>query len=262
VVTSLIKNLLGAQRGSRRLNLQNPERGQTALETAFVFTSIVFFAFVSLNAGIYLHTYTVASYAAFMGARSYQVYGNTSGREYYQERSGSAGDERLLDSEKNLTVIRTAEDIFTCALPWVVPPKSDILGSAGSDQARAGCMEGERKYEKTNINKSITFYKYDDNALAALSGGGGMMETLQAGFKEKDREPMRYAIMQLRFRNPLIFNVFGVFDGADSKSEGGNSLNRSVREKIWHKVHVPALLNPGLESGLVDRPTTSDEEEE
>lgn len=263
LVTSLL--LHSGTRSRLCFNLRNPERAQTALETAFVFTSIIFLAFATINLGVYMHTRTVATYAAFMAARSYQVYGDHTGKDAFKERTNN-GDLGLLSSEKTLTVIRTAEDIFTCALPWVRPPAGDLLSAAPTqDQERAACMEGERKYEATNINKSITFLKYEDNALSNFANRA-QLEALTGGFKEKDREPMRYAIMRLQFKNRLLLNPYNVFDGKQPTTEGGITVEKQVddreRARRWHKVYVPVLLNPGLESGVVEAPSQENQDED
>ncbi len=241
--------------------MARPERAQTALETAFVFTSIIFLAFTVMNLGVYMHTRSVATYAAFMAARSYQVYGDQTGKDFFEERSESGSSKKLFEDDADTyTIIRTAEDIFTCALPWVKPPQSDVLGSApANDDFRAGCMEGERKYENTNINKAITFLKFEQDTSASNFADRAQLENLTGGFAEKGRDPMRFAIMKLQFKNKLIINPYNVFDGeAPSTSEQGATVVKYVddkeRARRWHKVFVPVVLNPGLESGVVEAP--------
>lgn len=246
-------------RRSRLCLRANPERAQTALETAFVFTSIIFLAFTVMNLGVFMHTRAVATYAGFMAARSYQVYGDQTGREAFKEEMQS-GTQNLFDDMKTLSVIRTAEDIFTCALPWVMPPKDDLVGSAplGGGSEKAGCMEGERKYESTNINKQIGFLKFDDDQNSNFAQRA-QLETLTKGYKEINREPMRFAILRLQFKNRLLINPYNVFDGTNTTTnDAGVKVVRyvddKVRNKKWHKIYVPVLLNPGLESGVNEAP--------
>ncbi len=246
-------------RRSRLCLRANPERAQTALETAFVFTAIIFLAFTVMNLGVFMHTRAVATYAGFMAARSYQVYGDHTGREAFKEQMQS-GTQNLYDDMKTLSVIRTAEDIFTCALPWVSPPKDDLIGSAPlfDPSGKGGCMEGERKYESTNINKQIGFLKFDDDQNTNFAQRA-QLETLTKGFKEPNREPMRFAILRLQYKNRLLINPYNVFDDKiTTTNEQGVKMERFVddkeRAKRWHKIYVPVLLNPGLESGVKDTP--------
>jgi len=248
---------------------RNPERAQTALETAFVFTSIIFLAFTVMNLGVFMHTRAVATYAGFMAARSYQVYGDHTGREAFKEQMQS-GTQNLYDDMKTLSVIRTAEDIFTCALPWVNPPKDDLIGTApiNDTTGKAGCMEGERKYQSTNINKQIGFLKFDEDPNTNFAQRA-QLETLTKGYKENNREPMRFAILRLQYKNRLIINPYNVFDGpTTTTNEAGIKVEKYVndkeRAKKWHKIYVPVLLNPGLESGVKDAPqdqANSDEDQ-
>lgn len=238
------------------LKSRNPERAQTALETAFVFTAIIFLTFAMMNLSVQIHTRFVATYAAFMAARSYQVYGDHTGRQGFKEQANGL-QTALLDELNTLAVIRTAEDIFTCALPWVSPPEGDVAGSgpAFDPDGKAGCMEGQRRYEKTNINKQIAFFVYRDDQSNPF-GSAAKLEALTPGFKEQNREPLRFGIMRLQYKNRMIINPYGVFDGEVEEEERGvlvkKTMNEAERNKRWHRVFVPALLNPGLESGLVD----------
>ena|GEM_PF-4486171 len=232
-------------------------RGQTALETFFVFTGVIFMSFAMFNLSVAMYTKFVATYAAFMAGRSYQVYGDQTGRSLFKE----TGDKSLLADQQTLTIIRTAEDIFTCALPWAQVPQSDSLSASNVNGPNkklpfASCQEGKRKYQTTNINKSITMFRFD-NKLSATStnqSGQQLLEGVSEGFHETDRQPLRFAILKLQYKNPLLFNVFGVFNGPATISNKGQitvvDSNDASRLQIWHSVFVPVLLNPGLESGV------------
>jgi hypothetical protein len=238
----------------RKLRLQ----GQIAVETAFVFTFIIFLAFSIINFGFLFHTKNVATYAAFMAARSYQVFGDQTS----SFRDGNPyGDGAIyyLKDLKTLAAMQAGEDIFTCALPWINPPDGETQNAiSDADQAKiplARCAEWKRKYEKLNIGvgnsdkRSLDFASFKQDS--AQSGfEPPKLDSIVGGFSEDGRNPLRYGILHLRYRTPVLFNPFNIMKMADP-----DTLLRD-------DVYVPVLLNPGLESGLKARDTEEKEEEE
>lgn len=217
---------------------------------------MLFIAFALLNVPMALHTKFVATYAAFMAGRSYQVYGNHEGLSRFSELTEEGDETPLLEDVPTLAAIRVAEDIFTCSLPWVSVPSDDVE-NVNEDELvgiTRSCFEGHRNYESFNINEEIEFESFD------RSGGGGatgeLIESVESGFREgqigghlEERAPLRFAIMRLRYRNPMII-ARGFFRDED----------RFGPER-WARVHVPILLNPGLESGVVEAPSGASEDD-
>lgn len=237
-------------------------RGQTALETFFVFTSLIFFAFIMLNVNTTFFTHNIATYASFMAARSYQVYGNHTGAELFEEQL-TEDTQALLESEGDtLTVIRVAEDIMTCGLPWLGVPEEDKLGADPSNQdlerdPYAGCMEGKRRYRETNIRRQLAVFRFDSETSAELAAAnnGSLLEEVQGGFRETERKAAQFAILKLSYKNFLPFNYFGFLNRETTTTdENGKSIrviqDDNYRARFWHSVHMPLLLNPGLESGV------------
>lgn len=220
-------------------------RGQTTIETALVFSSLLFLVFAIMNMSILLHTKLIASYANFMAARSFQVLGDQTAREIFVEATDLQGEttqEFLAETKdsKHIAFIRAAEDIFTCALPWMTVPEDDRLGgTAPKDPNKITpderCQAGRRKYEKLNIG-DMSFAAWDpENAKAAAFAGGSGLEKLEPqGFSEPGRGKMQYGVLKLPYRTPIIFNLGGLFgDGFHSNA-----------------VFVPVVLNPGLDVKL------------
>ena len=242
-------------------------RGQTALETFFVFSALIFAAFAMLNLNTNLFTKNIATYAAFMGARSYQVYGDHRSilaelpeELIPKEVTPDGGVQNLLENENALSIVRTAEDIFTCALPWYGVPDGDADGELFAleqdNSAFARCREGQRKYERTNINRRISMFRFDRETSPQLAqaNDGALLERVADSFAEEGREPIRYAILKLQYKNRLLFNVLNAFDGPAPTRVNGEIVVRNVndnfRQRQWHSVHVPVLLNAGLHSGV------------
>ncbi len=219
------------------------ERGQTAIETAFVLTMILFVTFMIVNYAIVVHTKMVATYAAFMAGRSYQVFGDQQGAAHFGEIAAEGKSQQLIeDLGKTVTAFRVAEDIFTCGLPWVQVPEGDAETQLTPEQQRENrfgrCLEGKRKYEKTNIGKALTFAPFKQDDSSSLSRDQ-KLDDVAGSFTESGRAPLRYGILSLKYRVPLMFNPMGVF------SESGES-EPLVRDEVF----VPVLLNPGLSDGL------------
>lgn len=239
-------------RGSRNC------KGQTALETAFVFTMLIFLTLAFVNLAILLHTKNVATYAAFMAGRSFQVLGDQTGAEKIEEYSSQAfgGSPKFLSDipAKTVAAHRAAEDIFTCALPWMSVPSGDELVKLTDNPYQAKpfqqrCLEGKRKYEKTNIGKGLNFAPFKE-----AFDNGQTKESLNEVLKSlreqvtppvkfgerkaKVRDPLRFGIMVLKYRTPILFNP-------------GNILQISGEDAmVRDEVAVPVLLNPGLSATL------------
>ncbi|MGA0164671.1 MAG: hypothetical protein ACO3LE_10590, partial [Bdellovibrionota bacterium] len=213
------------------------------------------------------HTKFVATYAAFMAARSYQVYGNQSGSGVYQEFSQSDPDGvDLLSGEQTWTIIRTAEDIFTCALPWMSVPEGDELAAFDEALQSKGvrpCLEGKRKYEKTNIDKKIVFYRFENES---SNQGDQLLDPVPGAYIEPGREPLRFSIMRMRYRNPMLTGLMEFFGGLmnPARRAGNEAVDEDMQNiydgRLWFNVHVPALLNPSLNSG-VERNNGSSQED-
>src|SRR4051812_10678922 len=105
------------------------DKGQMVLETAFVFASLTFLIFAIINFAIIFHTKNVATYAAFMAARSYEVMGDLDrgfedendkrSIDIYEVTEAGKKPSSFMDNAKVPTPYQVAEDIYTCALPWV-----------------------------------------------------------------------------------------------------------------------------------------------
>lgn len=236
-------------------------RAQTVLETFFVLFAMIFLAFTMLNFTINIHTKSIATYAAFMAGRSYQVYGNRAGADQIQEH----GSQTLLDDQQVIPVLRVAEDIFTCGLPWVRVPEGDLENSSvlnfqDQDSQAAlfrSCAEGKRKYESTNINRRLTVFRFDNSvSVTQAQASGRLLEEVQGAFAEPNREALRFAILKLQYKQPLVLNILGVYDRYNARyvENGQVQIEENVtdrfRNSFWHDVHVPLLLNPGLDSGV------------
>lgn len=225
---------------------QSRDKGQVALETAFVFSTLIFLTFAIMNIGILFHTKMIATYAAFMAGRSYQVFGDQTGASYFEEMKsksislgGGAKSNTLLgDTGKTVTAFRVAEDIFTCSLPWMTVPQGDGTASTGGGRDFASrCQEGKRKYENTNIGRVISFAPFEKDASSMVKKATQLNE-VTGGFSEKNRKPLRYGIMSIKYRMPILFNPYGAF--------GANGEEPIIRDEVF----VPVLLNPGLSEGL------------
>ena len=64
------------------------------------------------------------------------------------------------------------------------------------------------------------------------------LNEVTGGFSEKNRKPLRYGIMSIKYRMPILFNPYGAF--------GANGEEPIIRDEVF----VPVLLNPGLSEGL------------
>lgn len=251
-------------------------KGQAVLETAFVFTMILVLTFAIVNIGVMLHTKTIATYAAFMSARSYQVFGDQTGAAFFDEvsttpSSGDGKDLKLLsDLGNTVTALRVAEDIFTCSLPWVKVPEGDAQSTLTAFQNKndmsSRCMEGKRKYETTNIGKTIKFAPFEKDNKKILDKP--QLNEVVGAYAEKGRKPMRYGILSIKYRTPILFNPMNVFGTPLSASQADKTLmplraGSSGDLMLYDEVFVPVLLNPGLSEGLSkpDPSKKSDEDE-
>ena len=247
-------------------------RGQTALETLFVFTTLIVLAFAIVNLAVLLHTRTIASYAAFMAARSYQVLGDQTGAGFFHE--GEDGE--LLGDLKQVAAIQTADDIFTCAIPWMSVPDGDGNNQNFQfDQKQIGynerCQSGKRKYEKLNIYDKLEFFPFDDSGGGGLNMNAEKLEEVKDGFAEKDRSPLRYGILKMSYKTRVLFNFFNILPAEnDDEDPNAGDLRQAVALSsmpgldsngfVYQTVYVPVLLNPGLESGLKNKaPQTNDQ---
>jgi hypothetical protein len=214
------------------------QSGQTALETAFVFSALLFLTFTIVNFAILFHTKNIATYAAFMAARSYQVIGDQTGAELFDEANGSFGKKTKLlgDLGKTVAAFRVAEDIFTCSLPWISVPQGDALIQVNPTEVQRNptmrCLEGKRRYQNTNIGKSLKFSPFKRNP----NPNETKLDDVPGSFTEKGRLPLRYGILNLKYRTPIIYNPMNVFGEKGALVQG--------------QVNVPILLNPELEAGL------------
>lgn len=230
----------------RCLSIKKAQRGQTALETAFVFSTLLFIAFAMVNFGIKYHTHNIATYAAFMAGRSYQVLGDMRGSAEIEEVTADGSRQEFLKELKDKEIIsvqQVAEDIFTCALPWVrVPPGDGDDPGFGEDESdkptsyRAHCLEGQRKYEKMNIGdeKKLTFAVFGDQS----AFGNIEFDKVPGAYAEEGREGIRYGILTLKYRTPILADPLGVF------TKGGEN------PYAFGEVSTPILINPGLETGV------------
>lgn len=238
-------------------------RGQTALETAFVFSSLIFITFALIQLALHFHTKTMATYAAFMAARSYQVLGDMANAEKFEEVDANGNKQRFLSDLKVVAPLRVAEDIFTCSLPWVTVPEGegnvDFRDEASKPLPTIGkrCLEGKRRYEKFNVSKRLRFLTFDQSQSALNKN----LEAVVGGFSEEGREPLRYGILNMRYQSPVPLNVLNVFDlkTADPVIAGlilyfvpGLQEDGFIRDEVY----VPVLLNPGLNSGLEQQDTS------
>ncbi len=237
-------------------------KGQTVLETSFVFSGMIFMTFAVMNLAIVFHTKMIATYAAFMAGRSFQVLGDQTGTAFFKEsldENGSNPQEFLAEMKnaKNMGFIRVAEDIYTCALPWMRVPKEDELNPIQIKNPEEGptaqerCLSGNRKYEKLNIGE-MSFKPWNEEQERAVDSGdssglipvkGGFAEERQLDPSGQDevlganaRDPLRYGILELPFRTPVLFG-FGLTDSRDQPI-------------FQSRVTVPVLLNPGLQIKL------------
>ena len=236
---------------------QSKVKGQAVLETAFVFTMILFLTFAIVNIGVMLHTKTIATYAAFMAGRSYQVFGDQTGADFFDE----AGEkkQKLLGDQKTVTALRVAEDIFTCSLPWVKVPEGDAQSTFNPLDTKkdptSRCMEGKRKYETTNIGKTIKFSPFDKDKVESFQKKPQLNEVV-GGYSETGRKPMRYGILSIKYRTPVLFNPMNVFYNQSASAGKTPDALMPVRKGsdgellIYDEVFVPILLNPGLSEGL------------
>lgn len=221
------------------IKFRKASRGQTALETAFVFTAMLFLAFAMMNLAIAMHTKFIATYAAFMAGRSYQVYGDHQGLQAFEEQNG----ESVLSDLPVLSIQRTAEDIYSCALPWVQVDEDDIQDRQALNDREgfiSRCAEGNREYAANAMNTQIQFVRFDNEE--RFGGTDALLETVEGSYHEIDREPLRYAILRLQHRRPFVFDFMGLFDNESSFS-GTRSAQR---------VYAPVLLNPGIGAGVIE----------
>lgn len=199
---------------------------------------MLFLALAAVNLGTTAHTNFIANYAGFMAARSFQVYGVGTGADFFDE----ADFGQLLDSEVTATTIRVAEDIFTCSLPWVSPPDNDIINPGDDSQTFSRCHEGNRRYENTNIDRRFRVLRFDQQQRTEF-------EEVASSYREEDRAPLRYGILRLRYKRSLLLNPFGIFDGMRNIDGEQVFVDDEFRTRMWHSLHVPLLLNPGLDTG-------------
>lgn len=215
-------------------------KGQTVIETAFVLSLLIFMTFALLSLGTLMHTRMIATYATFMAARSFQVLGDGTGADFFIETlTGEEGDYQRfmqeMEESKNPAFVRVAEDIFTCGLPWMSAPRDDVLErQSANEQERTieeRCMSAKRKYDTLNIG-DMAFIPFDPSQddLKEKNGEVTGMETVLAGYAEKGREPLRFGVLKLPYRTPIVFDFFNLTGGKLSQGE----------------IFVPVLLNPGL----------------
>jgi len=234
------------------------KRGQTTVETAGVLSGVIFMTFAIMNLGIVFHTKMIATYAAFMAGRSFQVLGDQAGASFFMEAlddNGGRTQEFLAEYKdaKNKAFVRVAEDIYTCALPWMTVPRADETESMRMQNPQEGptteerCRSGKRKYETLNIGQ-IAFKAWNEEQERAIDRGDSSgMILVKGGFAEgrrwdaereeesltdQARNPLSYGILELPFRTPILF-------GFGYSVDGKTPLFQS-------QVSVPVLLNPGL----------------
>lgn len=232
-------------------------RGQTTVEAAVVITGLIFLTFSIMNLGFLLHTKMVATYAAFMAGRSFQVLGDQTGSELFQENGNKEGGESSeflaeMKASKYPGFFRVAEDIFTCALPWMAAPQGDRLQALAQDEQEKTvderCAAGKRKYETFNVGTPV-FIPWDPSGSksASLMDDSSGLEKVKEGFTEQGRDPLRYGVLRLAYRTPLIFPIMA--DSPTAKFHSG-------------EVFVPVLLNPGLRIELKKDDGSRDGEED
>lgn len=231
-----------------RRRARKASKGQTALETAFVFSMLLFMAFALVNFGIKFHSQSIANYAAFMAARSYQVFGNMEGADLIEEMAGPGGEIQPLLKEirdkQRLPVQIVAEDIYTCALPWIKVPDNDAEFAFKTDeedlllQDDPGCMEGKRKYQAMNAGdeKKLTFSLFKDGG---DFGGQEDLEDVPGAFAERGRSLLRYGILSIRYRSPIVMDPLGVF-----------TANNKEDPYVYGSAYTPVVINSGLSTGI------------
>jgi hypothetical protein len=239
----------------KNIYFKKNQKGQVVVETAFVFSAMLLMVFGMMNLGVLLHTKNIATYSAFMAGRSYQVFGDQKNSDAFDESFGS-GDQKLLDNLKNAAAIQVAEDIFTCSLPWVkVPDGEGSIDDDAFDMSKAvgsRCLENKREYKDLNVDiRFLNFEKQRDN----LGSGDIDLEPVAGSFAELDRNPLRYGILSLRYRSPVLFDFGHIVNPESSDSMVAaltSFLLPGIQESglVVDQVYVPILLNPGLESGI------------
>jgi len=225
-------------------------RGQTTVEATVVITGLIFLTFSIMNLGFLLHSKMVATYAAFMAGRSFQVLGDQTGAEFYQENASKEDGgipQNFLNEMKDSKYpgfFRVAEDIFTCALPWMAAPAGDRLQNiTDTDREKTideRCAAGKRKYETFNVGTPV-FIPWDPaGSKSSFFDQTSGLEKVNESFTEVGRDPLRYGVLRITYRTPLIFPM-PELQYVDSRDRPRNTAEFHTGE-----VFVPVLLNPGL----------------
>jgi hypothetical protein len=189
---------------SKRLSAK--DKGQVVLETAFVFSLLIFLVFAIVNFAVIFHTKNIATYAAFMAGRSYQVVGDLSrsGKyDIYEITAKNGKQTKFMNKPKTATPYQVAEDIFTCALPWVRVPDGDGESMGGEDLSKSPysrCMEGKRKYKNMNVGDSIRFEPFGDDPANILSGDKSQLNEVKNAFAEAGRPSLQYGILSMQYK--------------------------------------------------------------
>ncbi len=220
-------------------------RGQAVVETAVAFTMLIFLTFSIVNLGVLLHTKMIASYAAFMAARSFQVLGDETSASQFIETHDDRNQELkpFLDEMRNSkypAFFRVAEDIFTCSLPWMTAPEDDVeekLDLSEPDKVTLDkrCAAGARKYDTLNIGlPSFAPFNPEADLNIDESNPNTGLEVVEGAFAEQGRAPLRYGVLKVAYRTPIVFDLMNFFGGQLHENQ----------------VYVPVLLNPGLKVQL------------
>lgn len=224
--------------------LPSKEGGQTIIEVAMILTSLVFFTLLTVQMMMIWQAGLVARYAAFMSARSLQVWGANLIGASNTDMDGGSG-------KRFSPFLKTFEDIYTCGVAWVDVPKEDRRNSADTNGYNKFCgATGQRKYGfregHTNLivdgsfTKSPAVERYDTEKPEAA----GLHKVHTPFFDDLNLQAnrvLRYGALRIIYRVPLIFGLF-----PEAVANTRRATNRVISDGIANSVDVPLLLNPGL----------------
>lgn len=218
-------------------------RGQTILEMALILGSVLFFSFLTIQFTMIWQSRLVARYAAFMTARSLQVWGGGGQIKWTPAEVYGGGS-----NTKAFPFRKVFEDIYTCGVPWARVPPDDLKNRAETDDYIVHCgATGERKYEQTNLYEARA-KRYDDKD----PQGVGMHRVGNSFFEminfcsgpqcaSTSDLPLRFGVLEVTYKVPLLF---GIVPGVAKKTE---ELTKGVvAGGLIDGVAAPLLLNPGL----------------
>jgi hypothetical protein len=157
------------------MNNNKKNKGQTLIELALMLPFFFLLVFVIYDFYLFAMELSIAKYAAFMAARSYQVYGD------YPEKE----DKKIYQE--------VADDIINRAMPYIKRDKIEILVDTATNNFTK--TDGDKKFiDKEDWKKIISNFSLAEDNINLAYGN------------QKYEENPKFGILKLAIKRERLFN--------------------------------------------------------